>query len=887
MPLYEILTEKVQAWRLSGYPSPEYPAISEIFDYTWLTPHTQPRFLRLAQIQALETYWYLRLIEKTPHILDLYARLYSKKSERLAALGMEHPDLRELAIDFDFKDILAKVRSDDAFVKKYHLEALRETLDLDYPSYILALAMGAGKTMLIGSIIAAEFAMALEYPDAPFIQNALVFAPGLTILDALRELAEIRYDQLLPPRLYKQFAIHYKLTFTRDGEKDLPIIRRSRYNLVVTNTEKIRIQKQTVRQRKGWTQLKLGELEKQEEEIANLRLQAIASLPNLGVFSDEAHHTYGQAMERDLKRVRQTVNYLHENTGLICVVNTTGTPYYKRQLLKDVVVWYSLSEGIRDDILKDLSGSIYAYSFENSNTEAFASDVVRDFFTTYGDVRLPDGSPARLAMYFPQEKDLRLMRPVIERTLISLGLSPETILKNTSKSTQAELDAFKNLNNPNAPHRLILLVNKGTEGWNCPSLFATALARKLKSSNNFVLQAATRCLRQIPGNPHKARIYLSQDNYSTLDAQLQETYGEQLSDLDHAQPRSRQVRLVVRKTAIPRLLVRRLSTTIVPADDELKTSLKLELPASEDRASLMRDRFTLSDHQDGVLQFMDRQEIREIDSEMDLYTAATHLAAVYRLDVSQIYRQLRRLYAPEQLLPTAHLTSLARQIEFQTLRYQIHTETVEDALALLRLDGFEPEPGPHGDVIYTTLISVPLDRLDLLTRLPDSQMKSPLQFGFHYDPYNFDSDAESNFFAWLLGPLHADPDEIQDIYFTGGLTAGVQSDFYIEYQGLDGRSHRYVPDFLLRKKDGRCLVVEIKDARWQPSVHEDLHRAASGQDGLTVEGRKVVALDRWTGLDPDRLAYQVIFVADDSIPVNDLDRVQAFMYQPPAENGAS
>jgi type III restriction enzyme len=257
------------------------------------------------------------------------------------------------------------------------------------------------------------------------------------------------------------------------------------------------------------------------------------------------------------------------------------------------------------------------------------------------------------------------------------------------------------------------------------------------------------------------------------------------------------------------------------------------------------------------------------------------------LDVSQIYRQLRRLYAPEKLLPAAHLAPLARQIESQTLRYQIHTETVEDALALLRIDGFEPALDPDGEVIYTTLISVPIDRLDLLTRLEDSQKNHPPQFGFHYDPYNFDSGAESAFFDWLLGRLHADPDEVQDIYFTGGLTAGNQSDFYIEYQGLDGRAHRYLPDFLLRKKDGRCLVVEIKDARWRPSVEEDLHRAVSGQDGLTVEGRKVVALDRWTGLDPDRLDYQVIFVSDDAIAMNDLDRVRAFLYQPSAENGAS
>lgn len=65
------------------------------------------------------------------------------------------------------------------------------TLTLDYTSYILALAMVAGRTRVIGAIVATEFAMALEYhPDVegPFIQNAPVFTPGLAILESLHEI---------------------------------------------------------------------------------------------------------------------------------------------------------------------------------------------------------------------------------------------------------------------------------------------------------------------------------------------------------------------------------------------------------------------------------------------------------------------------------------------------------------------------------------------------------------------------------------------------------------------------------------------------------------------------------------------------------------------------
>lgn len=111
-----------------------------------------------------------------------------------------------------------RVATDDTLVKDLKLESLRETLTLEYPSYIFALAMGAGKTILIGTIIATEFAMALEYPDGPFVENALVFAPGKTILEALKELGAVSFDKILPARLYKDFAASLKLTFTRDGE---------------------------------------------------------------------------------------------------------------------------------------------------------------------------------------------------------------------------------------------------------------------------------------------------------------------------------------------------------------------------------------------------------------------------------------------------------------------------------------------------------------------------------------------------------------------------------------------------------------------------------------------------------------------------------------------
>ena len=355
MNLHELLTQKVDTWRGQGYRHDTYSTIAEILE--WARNSEGSGFhLRPPQIRALETYWYLRLVEKTPHIFDLYRSCYPRIADLHKVLGV--PDAAFQEVNYEPDELWHKIREDDSFVRTFKLEMLRETLALRYPSYILALAVGAGKTALIGAIIATEFATAFEYPKGPFVQNALVFAPGKTIIVSLRQLAELRYNRILPPRLYKRFAASLRMTFTRDGERDIPVIRGSLFNLIVTNTEKIRIQKETVRKKDLGPLFAYQKEDAAREEVANRRLRRIASLPHLAVFSDEAHHTYGQSLDTELKKVRKTVDYLSDNTNVVCVINTTGTPYFRRKPFLDVVIWYGLMQGISDHILKEVRQDI-------------------------------------------------------------------------------------------------------------------------------------------------------------------------------------------------------------------------------------------------------------------------------------------------------------------------------------------------------------------------------------------------------------------------------------------------------------------------------------------------------------------------------------------------
>jgi len=866
MTLYSILKPKIIEWRKNNHQT-DYPTISEILDFN-LDPETgNLRFLRKAQFEALETYWYLRVVEETPHIFDLYKRLYDDPAELFKTLNIAIPqeDLIRIMSKGGIDSIFEKVKEDDDFAREYRLEALRETLSLSYPSYILALAMGAGKTILIGTIIATEFAMALEYPDnTNFVKNALVFAPGKTILGALKELSDIPYERILPTRLYKEFITSVKFTYTRDGEKDIPIIKESSFNVVVTNTEKIRIQKQTITKsliRDLFVDASQEDLMKQE--VANRRLQTIASLPNLAIFSDEAHHTYGQALGKELKRVRQTVDYLAEKTNLLTVINTTGTPYYGRQILKDVIYWYGLSQGIKDGILKDVRGNIVAYP--KVEDEHFIRDVITDFFKSYKDVKIYDGSPAKLALYFPKIDDLQNAKPIVEKTLVEIGEAPSIVLEVHNESKDEIKDLFDNrINDPYLPYRVFLLVNKGTEGWNCLSLYATALARELKASNNFCLQAASRCLRRTSGNIHKAKIYLSQQNVKILDSQLKETYGETLQELNLASPNLRKERLILRKTEIPPVLLKKKVRRVVPlykrADFNRIEIQKPEITSEESKKTIY-DLKDIPDRKGVLITYAEEKFIIEEDF-IDVYSFAVELSSLHRLPLMPVYEKIKELY-PEGEIPESHAFEIRKELEEKLRNYNITEEKVEVALALVKTEGFSREE-TAGKQVYTTEIVYHKDRENLLLKYEGFKEQNrgwyQLEFGFHYSPYNFDSPPEKDFFINLLNILNEDPADIEDIYFTGAISDPNKTDFIFEYKGKDGRWHNYTPDFLIKKKNGKMIIVEVKAETFRDEAKEK-------------------AIREIEGLNPDKLKYEILITDRDEIGLENINKVREEIYE--------
>ena len=155
--------------------------------------------------------------------------------------------------------------------------------------------------------------------------------------------------------------------------------------------------------------------------------------------------------------------------------------------------------------------------------------------------------------------------------------STTQILVNTQKSSPQEVDEFNRLNDSDSQKRIILLIGKGTEGWNCPSLFACALIKEQTTSSNFILQASTRCLRQVKGNTRTAKIFLDTKNSTILDKELQANFGTTLGELRTQDTETQEVALRIRKTDLPKLQIMQLVRRVVPLENTPK-AIQLHIP---------------------------------------------------------------------------------------------------------------------------------------------------------------------------------------------------------------------------------------------------------------------------------------------------------------------
>lgn len=766
-------------------------------------------FLRKPQFEALEMYVFIKEFMNNAQVYELFDDWRNKRNRFSEASYYSNGQLR-------LGDALTEKQTDVLFkqMKKY-----RES----YPNYIYALTMGLGKTILMGTCIFYEFLLAKKYPkDKRFCHNALVFAPDKTVLQSLREIMIFDKTKVVPPEYARVLDSNIKFHFLDESGTVLHTIDDSDFNIIISNTQKIIIKKKRKEATPGEVlfgsnssllSAVYGGDDSEDDAwddstlMDNQRFKKLCRLPQLGVYVDEAHHLFGADLEKQIRSsganktsLRDTINLLAANTSIVACYNYTGTPYVKNQLLPEVVYAYGLRESIWNGYLKDAD----PIGFENVKSDEFLNATVTKFWQKYGG-RIYDNLNPKLAIYAANvEEAVNEVVPALEEILTRLEIPTTSILLNVGDSKYTKDEDIRNFNNLDVPRsegnekQFVVLVEKGKEGWNCRSLFGVALYRSPKSKI-FVLQATMRCLRAITDERLTATVFLSKENYDTLDDELHKNFNMEISDIKNTSTDDRH-KYQVRVLPPPRSIrLKRVWHEYTVSSKEYSTPVDFGLVGADlsKYSSVMYERDSIANDTSTKQSNADEYQVKMQYSAFSLAGEVARYLNISSILAAKILREAQDgmdVILADVNRYNAVLDDIIIPTIFHALFDVTAIQKTEDRdVVLLRepKDAAYYEFSAKDDLVIT-------NKYPGFT--PDEVLKS-----FHADTYCFDSLPEKEcFFQYIKS------DKVQEVYFTGMFTSN-QGDLSVYYYDPEsGRIRQYYPDFLAKMKDGTYQLIEVK-----------------------------------------------------------------------------
>jgi type III restriction enzyme len=781
-------------------------------------PDNAKAFLRRPQFEALEIYVFLKEFGNNRHLWQLFGDWYHEKN------GFEGRGRTSIGAEGQmglFEELTADAYK-DAF------KVLKNFGQL-YPNYIYALTMGLGKTVLMAASIFYEFLLANKFPqDSSYCHNALVFAPDKTVLQSLREIQTFDKCKVVPPEYVNWLNTHLQFHFLDDTGLSLNVIDRSRYNIVISNTQKIILKQQhkkktpsqqlfaaesdTLKPKsitEGFEDLyKLeSEIESESDLLQNQRFAKLTRLEQLGIYVDEAHHAFGSKLGKDMglqktsTSLRVTINELaahlkEAGTRVVACYNYTGTPYVGNRLLPEVVYTYGLKDAIDKAYLKKVD----PHSFENTKEKDFLRLVISDFWKQHKG-KTYEGMLPKLAIFATTIAEMiEEVRPVLEEVLIEKGIPTSSILVNVGDekvTTNDDIREFERLDNADSTKQFILLVGKGKEGWNCRSLFGVALHRK-PDSRIFVLQATMRCLRAITTEQQTGSVYLSEENLTILNQELEQNFRLSVDDIRGAGKEGIPVEVRLLPPPI-KITLKRVSKLHQLQEKLIRNGIDLELAKVDtERYRIIHRKYkgldlTQMPYKEDVSYIREQREFSEITlvAEVARYLNKPPLfiRSVLASTVEGIPAILKAVTEFNELLYDHIIPRLFS--EFYDLKEFKREEDYEVELV--------KEPDNESGCYRVT------GKPNLIANHKEAPYATHAIKSFHLDNYCFDSNPEKDFFWKCL-----QDGSVDKIWFTGMLTHG-QSEFCISYiDPISNTLRNYYPDFLVRKKDGTYLIVEIK-----------------------------------------------------------------------------
>lgn len=778
--------------------------------------HNPKAFLRQPQFEALEIYVFLKEYLDNAPVHQIFQEWVDKTGK------FEGRTIAEQSgqVQMDLLRELSREQYEAVF------DRMRANARL-YSNYIFALTMGTGKTILMATCIFYEFILANKFPKDPkYCHNALVFAPDKTVLQSLREIQTFDLSQVVPVEYRNFLTTHIQFHFLDEAGTTLTTLDRSRFNIIISNTQKIILKRQSKERTPIEKLLGSGKptyqansvyaqnadlygFDEPEDEDAlstNQRFEKLRRLGQLGIYIDEAHHAFGKQLANDMglqptkTSLRLTVDELaasleQAGTRVVACYNYTGTPYVGKEVLPEVVYAYGLKEAIDKGFLK----KVRINGYTNTRTNEFIDLAIQDFLQQTLNLR-PEGKLPKLAFFASTIEELhKELRPAVEKALAKYGIPITSILVNVGDpklTSNDEIREFNRLDEPDSTKQFILLVNKGREGWNCRSLFGVALFRQPKSKI-FVLQATMRCLRAIGDGQPTGHVYLSEENRQILDNELQTNFRVSLKEVEAAAGDRETVTVQVLKHE--KIKLRRVRRKFELKEKNLVNGINLEL----DKVETDKYRLLHTEQEGLPLKGVAKRKVKIEDltyiREKRKFSDITLVAEISR------YLNKPPLFIEGILAQTQEgMDKILKAVnEFNELLY-------DWIIPHLFKDLYDIDDESTVEEYEVELVKLSKDgytvsaKRDLI--VPHSAARAEeVARSFHLDTYCFDSTPEHVLFWNLLRD-----GRVKQLYFTGMLTHG-QSEFFIQYIDPDSHTVRsYYPDFLFQKEDGSYVIVEVK-----------------------------------------------------------------------------
>ncbi len=882
--LHTIIAKKARQWCQS-----ERCSMRGVLDYI-----RKRGALREPQIEAIETYLYLKIMGENKPLKDLFGEGFFCEELNLDELDINVPARKFLRSNrlahslFNYAHTAKLEEVKQAIIREQkklnYKQIIRDMFyGVAYPDYLMSLPMGAGKTYLMAALIYLDLYLAEASPDdKDLAQNFLILIPNAqksSIGPSLRTIDAFDPEWVLPADIAKRIKSNIKFVVLDESKSKKKSMRtenpnavkvanalRSSFNhIFVVNAEKVILNRMN-----GQKNLFPAELAN-----ANELREYIGKLPRLAIFIDEVHH----ATDSDIK-LRQVVNGWcdHRASQITVVLGFSGTPYleekdnvrvsetvgFRMGQISNTVYYYSLLEGVRHFLKQPIVRRAL-----NLDRSEIIRRGVEEFRREYGDKVYPAAGIAKLAIYCPTIEVLE--KEVYPLLTGELGLRESEVLRyhrgNKQYPAIAESDAaFRALDTPASPHRYILLVGIGREGWDCRSLTCVILSQEGDCKKNMVLQTCCRCLRQAGAGQATALIWLNEGNARLLESQLKQQQNTTIEEIEKpgelpAEKTPRHAR-VEHLQLQPGIDFYQLKMYYVWIEKEKSADTKSKLLDLGHNLSQMRNFFSitktgLDDLGTGV-----REVIRTKGEEPAIFNhwlLQISLESFSTVDIAQLLKHrelLRGIYKAITYESEEDGTRLWNETYFlEQIRSRVRlcfhirhtlwekTETVPEQATLLRVEQLTPVkkspalyPGAEEvkrilklDKDYSTFEQELEDfkkaQQVLIRRgLSPDMLQAPEQRTaavnnkdktFHYLPYDFTpSNFEREFLASVLR-LQTFDDKKLEVYYQG---ARRLTEFVINCYGKQNGGWknlgRYTTDFLIikrkKKKIHKAMLVETK-----------------------------------------------------------------------------